>query len=117
MQAFFISFLGLWTGESIIYVGEDIENGDYPLRMLTMAEKKELQDLLGEDEGGLSRAKLNLRDFANEKSNPMFGSLGQMVGSKQYKQYPSLYGLKYVMHLIQSSHCSILKINLGFFAT
>jgi hypothetical protein len=42
IQTFYISFLGPWTGESIICVGQDIENGDYPLGMLTVAEEKEL---------------------------------------------------------------------------
>jgi hypothetical protein len=61
--------------------------------MLTVAEEKELQQVLGEGEEGFSRAKLNLRDFASEECEkinsdvwvpPLFG---QMVGSKQYKQY------------------------------
>jgi hypothetical protein len=62
--------------------------------MLTVAEEKALQDLLGEDEESFSRAKLNLRDFASEecekiKSDVWFPLLiGQMVGSKQYKQMP-----------------------------
>ena len=39
-QTFFTSFLGPWAGESIICMGQDIEDGDYPPGMPTEAEEK-----------------------------------------------------------------------------
>ena len=112
IQTFFISFLGSWTGESIICVGQDIENGDCPPGMLTVAEEKELQQVLGEDEEGFSRAKLNLHDFASEKikSDVWFPPLfGQMVGSKQYKQY------RRMPESIRSQVCHTLNPELSLF--
>jgi hypothetical protein len=39
----YASFLGLWAGENIVCVGEDVEPGDFPPGLFTMQEENELR--------------------------------------------------------------------------
>jgi hypothetical protein len=49
IQTYFMSFLGPWTGESIICVGDYVEAGDHPPGLFTEDERSELQQLLDEE--------------------------------------------------------------------
>ncbi len=49
IQNYFLSFMGLWSGESIICIGDYTEPGDYPPGMLTEDEKKELEESVDEN--------------------------------------------------------------------
>jgi hypothetical protein len=55
-----MSFLGPWTGESIICVGDYVEAGDHPPGLFTEDERSELQQLL--DEG----RPITLLDYVHE---------------------------------------------------
>jgi hypothetical protein len=46
IQKYFMSFLGPWTGESIICVGDYVKAGDYPPGLFTEDKRSELQQLL-----------------------------------------------------------------------
>ena len=84
IQTYFMSFLGPWTGESMICVGEYLEPGDHPPGLFTEDERSELQPLL--DEEGRSMEFLDYTHEYTEIDVRLPYTLMRQLLSKDYSE-------------------------------